>query len=611
MTPPTIPPIAPPATALAYAPDGATLAVGTFRAVQLRDTATGRRRTVWTGPADAVRALAYSPDGRVLAVAGGVPTVSGEVLLIDTATGRTLRTLREHRDPVHAVAWLDGGKRIATASGDRTVRLWNPVTGACLKVLKDHADSVQGVAASPDGARLCTTGVDRSIKVWDARTGRALFTFPGRAHADTAYTLQFSPDGDRLLSAGGDRVAKLWTVGADADSTRVWRTLGGHGDAVHAATFSRDGLHIATASADRGVGLWSGAGGGFLRRLEGAKDWVYSTAFSPDGSRVAAGTYDGMVLEWNPGSGALRRTCDTLADTAVELPEPPAPAPKATGIARITDGLGNADGPAFDGKGMVFVGDRDGEAITRVDAGGNKTKQFRRDDTKFTFERTGGQTYFEDGSLFACDVGRNAVVRVYVDQRQELVAEQCAGEGFRGPRDIAFDPAGGLYLTDASGSLMRIAAGNRRTTRVATGLADPTGVAVAADGKSVVVAEAGTGSLWRYPIQPSGALGERALVARLPVDASPGGIAFDMAGNLLVAAQGNVHVIGPAGDTVSTIAFPGKVTNLEFGGKGLKTLHATVIVPSADGKPGGGELWKATWEIGGLPLFRAPRNEVQ
>ncbi|MFM7320826.1 MAG: SMP-30/gluconolactonase/LRE family protein [Armatimonadota bacterium] len=613
MTPPAPPPaaIAPPATALAYSPDGKTLAVGTFRAVHLRDTATGRRRTIVSGPADAVRALAYSPDGTRLAIAGGVPTASGEVLVVDTATGKIVRTLREHRDPVHAVAWLDGGKRLATASGDRTLRLWNPATGACLKVLKDHADSVQGVAASPDGSRLCSTGVDRSIKVWDARTGRALFTFSGRAHADTAYTLQFSPSGDRLLSAGGDRVAKLWTVGSDADATRVWRTLGGHGDAVHAAAFSPDGLHIATASADKGVGLWSGPGGGFLRRLEGAKDWVYAVAFSPDGKRVAAGTYDGAVLEWDPATGTLRRTADTLAETAIELPEPPAPAPQATGIAKVADGLGAVDGPAFDGKGMVFVGDREGEAITRVDGGGNKTKQFRRDDTKFTFERTGGQTYFEDGSLFACDVGRNAVVRVYVDQRQELVAEQCAGEGFRGPRDLAFDPAGSLYLTDQGGSVFRIAAGNRRTVRVASGLADPAGLAFTADGKTLVVVEAGTGQLWRYPVQPDGTLGERTALARIAPDLVPGGAAFDIAGNLLVAVRGGVQAFDPSGKPLATIAFPGRVTNVEFGGKGLKTLFATLTTPAADGKPGGGELWKATWDIGGLPLFRAPRTEVQ
>jgi WD40 repeat protein len=608
---PPAPQASPPATALAYSPDGKTILIGTFRQVLAHDAQTGKRTAVLDQFPGNVHALSFSPDGKWLAVGSGKPTETGTIGILETAGWKPLRQLTGHRDPVNALAWLDNGKRLASASGDKTLRLWNPASGTCLAVLKDHADSVQGLAVSPDGSRICSTGVDRSIKVWDARTGRPLFTFSGRAHADTATALQFSPDGTRLMSAGADRVVRLWSVGTDPDSTRVWKQLTEHGGPVHAASFSPDGLWIATASADKTVAVHNGPGGGWLRTLTGASDWAYCLAFSPDSTRVAAGTYDGDVLEWDLATGRRLRTWRTSSAEAIAGPDPvvlPAPPPPPT---RWTDGLLDPDGPAYDGKGMVFVGNRAGDTITRVDNGGARTQQFRRDDTKFTFERTSGQTYFEDNSLFACDIGRNAIVRVYVDQRQELVADKVGDRGLSGPRDLAFDPDGALLVTDASGMLVRFAAGNRRARILAENLAGPTGVALSADAKWVYVAESGTGRIVRLALQPDGTAGPAGVFAQLGDGEQPGGIAFDNSGNLYVAIDKAVVVLDPSGKPLHRIAFPGRVTNVEFAGKGLQTLGATVLVPSADGKTVSGELWRTTVEAGGLPLFRAPRNDIK
>src|SRR5262245_36846130 len=80
------------------------------------------------GTACPVRALAFSPDGATLASGGGVPHGRGEVRLWDATTGRPLAGLSEAFGSVTAVAFSPVEALLATAGWDQPVRLWDPVT---------------------------------------------------------------------------------------------------------------------------------------------------------------------------------------------------------------------------------------------------------------------------------------------------------------------------------------------------------------------------------------------------------------------------------------------------------------------------------------------------
>ena len=95
------------------------------------------------------------------------------------------------------------------------------------------------------------------------------------------------------------------------------------------------------------------------------------------------------------------------------------------------------------------------------------------------------------------------------------------------------------------------------------------------------------------------------VVEHLPVTTAARTV-FDLAGVLYVATYGAglVTVMDPEGRIIRTVKLPGTdVTNVEFSGKDLKTLYITEAQK--------GEVFKMEVEIGGLPLFRAPKNEVQ
>jgi mono/diheme cytochrome c family protein len=294
-------------TALAFSPDGKTLAVGTYQEVQIWDVAARKRERIWSGHADAVHALVFTQDGKKLLAGGGTPGFGGEIRLLDLASGKEVYAVGEHTDAVYSLALSPDGTRFASGSADKSIRTWEFATGKPLQLLRDHSDAVWGLAYSPDGKYLASSSADRSVKVWDTATGKRLYTIG--AHDDVVYDVEFSPDGKSLVTASADTSAKVWTFGPE--SSAYVRTLNGHDRSLQAATYSLDGQRIATASADRSVKLWKTDDGSNTSTLSDAKDWVYAVRFSPDRKHLAAGTWDGTVLLWSLADGKLEASFST------------------------------------------------------------------------------------------------------------------------------------------------------------------------------------------------------------------------------------------------------------------------------------------------------------
>src|SRR5262249_20449794 len=91
---------------VAFAPDGATLAfsegsVGQPSVVKLWDLAAGKVRHTLAGHRDLVSALAYSPDGTTLATGDFV----GQLTLWNAATGQRLDAKKVQPHPILGVAY--------------------------------------------------------------------------------------------------------------------------------------------------------------------------------------------------------------------------------------------------------------------------------------------------------------------------------------------------------------------------------------------------------------------------------------------------------------------------------------------------------------------------
>ena len=284
-------------------------------------------------------ALAYSPDGGTMALASGLPVGSSTVRFIDVATNkeRTAERLSGHRAIITTLAYSPDGKRLATGSADQTIQIWNLQTKKVELTLTGHHGFVTAVRFSADGQRCYSAGADHTVNVWNLTTGEAIFTL--RGHTDLVTGLLLTPDTEKLITSSGDGTIRVW-----ANDIKSYRALNLFSDAktekgrvslfvaalagnklrpylVPSLSLSPNGRELAAIV----VGP-DGKGTIEVRSTDeqSPEHRVFATeysaqslsccAFSPDGSLLAAGSgsfLNAFVLAFSRGH-AIRKASDVL-----------------------------------------------------------------------------------------------------------------------------------------------------------------------------------------------------------------------------------------------------------------------------------------------------------
>ena len=318
-------------TSVAFSPDGALLAAGSYEGVRLWNVADKADAGTLPVKSGFARALAFSPDGAALAV-GGYQSVR----LFDVGKRELVAEWKGHRGYVTDVCFSPDGTILATASEDMTARTWNVADGAERQKFAGHSYPVLGVAFSPDGALLATAAGDETrltrpgeVKTWNLQSGEEAHTFP--PHERGATDVAFSPDGRRLVSSSLDEKVNVYDVaGGTAQGF-----FGGHSRPVNSVLFAGGGKLVVSGSGGRFKGkneikVWNPEDGEEFGTIDHHAGKISAIALSPNGRLIAAAAYDKTATVWDIAP-ILEKAGVTLDEPRVVAAAPSDPATDAAG----------------------------------------------------------------------------------------------------------------------------------------------------------------------------------------------------------------------------------------------------------------------------------------
>jgi hypothetical protein len=312
---------APVITALAYSPDGATLAVSGYREILLHRTDGGGLIGRLVGDSQKIQSLVYSADGKMLAAVGGSPGRFGEAQFWNTAAGTLVKAVPIGYDTLFGAALSPDGKELSFGGADNSVRVITVPDGKEVMRLDNHSDWVFATAFSTDGKNVLSTGRDQAVKLTLVQGGS--FVDDINTHVTAIRCMAKNPKADQVLVAGDDGFPRLYQMFRTKPRTmnqedhNLLRTYEKQPGVVTAVAFSSDGGTIALGSEVGTVNVYKTDNGGpaesdkpviggkVLATLTGAHGAIFSIAFRPDGQQVAAAGMDGVVRIFALPSGHL------------------------------------------------------------------------------------------------------------------------------------------------------------------------------------------------------------------------------------------------------------------------------------------------------------------
>jgi WD40 repeat protein len=310
----------------AISPDGRTFAqadrTGPGSVVKLWDLPSSQELHTMKSPNGPIMALAFSPDGGTLA---GGTWRHGEIILWDVKGGKErLKLWGGFADNDYLAFTADGKTLLSASENCSTARLWDVSTGRVRLVFR----GLRGPLSDPfalrgDGQLMAakSTGQNDGVRLWDLdrRESSLSLTIPtGRVLG----TLVEVASGRDLLIYVAGREVRIWDGGTGEGRRLVqWGS-----DEPRLLAVTPDGKTIAVGKSDGGeVKVYQAATGKEVASFQWDDASLSCVALSPDGRWLAAGRYGGSPVAGEEPEMRGRVTLWDLAAGKEEADWPVAP----------------------------------------------------------------------------------------------------------------------------------------------------------------------------------------------------------------------------------------------------------------------------------------------
>ena len=259
----------------------------------------------------------------------------------------------------------------------------------------------------------------------------------------------------------------------------------------------------------------------------------------------------------------------------------PSLVPEGAWVQQVSTGYKFTEGPASDGAGNIYFTDIPNERIIRYNVAENREYVFRSDTGK------ANGLMWHKGCLYMAEGGNRRVTRLCGDDLQVLATTNPFGRRLNSPNDLAVDYTGGVYFTDprygnrddmqmtTEGVYYRSHDG--ALTLIIDDLVRPNGVVLAADGRTLYVADNAAKTIYAYEVKSPGVIGVRRFFAAMDpnTNGGPDGMTVDKSGRVYAAGQGAIWVWDRKGALIEQILVPENPSNAAFGGPRNSTLYIT------------------------------------
>jgi len=295
-------------SALAFSPDGKTLAVSGNREVLLHRADGSGLTGRLIGLSERLNSLTYSSDGKLLIAAGGTPARFGELQVWDTETKKLKRSVTLTADTLFGASVSPDATLIAAGATDNSVRLVEVATGKERQKIGNHENWVLSTVFGVDGKRVVSVSKDRAAKLSDTESGGFLENV--NLLRGELLAIARHPSKDIVVIGGEERTPYIYLMDRPkvmkiADDTTLVRKLPRQDAIITTLAWSSDAKKIAVGGLSAQVNIYDADTGQPIAACSGHKAGIYAVAFSPAGDRLATGGFDGHVRIYNAQTGEM------------------------------------------------------------------------------------------------------------------------------------------------------------------------------------------------------------------------------------------------------------------------------------------------------------------